>query len=600
MTASRLPASTTPLEPSLTTRTAGSARCEPGTGLFVWTIWALFLSLAVFYVIRFGPDVPRWDDYAVIPQVTGAEAVTPAWLWSQHNEHRIPLARLILLGAFRLDGADPRPVMLLSVGLLAALAAILIMAARRGRGGYHHGDAFLPIALLNLGHHANLLWSFQVNFALTLLFLGIVLAIVVRSRGIPDLESLTVGATFVTLMPLSNAGGLAFIPALSLWLWLLAGRVLSGKVQDSRSRSLKIVGLSVPALLVMALYLRGYSAPKHHAAPGGPWAVLRTTAQFLAMSLGDPGAHLWPVSGIVVVTLVLGSIAVLAWAWSCRQEERPRIEGLGCVLAAVISLALGSGWGRSGEDSLAGLQPRYTTLATLVLVVVYFIFASYGPRFMKNFMPMMLLTGACILLWPNVETAWAAGRTAHAEAEQFDRDLAAGTPLFRLVRRYTPFLHPSQESLHEALTLLHQRGVGKFRSLREDPAFQEQVVTLAPAEVRLARWNEGRIEVTDIDPWVRFDLPSPVYVCGIRLRYSHAGTEGSPARFRLAWSKPGQRDFPAEQQYGNWSLPTGADRTTTVWVDDEITRIQIQPDNRPCEFTIAELTLLVPPRAAHR
>ena len=134
MTATSLPASTTPLEPSRTPRTAGSARCEPGTGLFVWTIWALFLSLAVFYVIRFGPDVPRWDDYAVIPQVAGAEPVTPAWLWSQHNEHRIPLARLILFGAFRLDGADPRPVMLLSVGLLATLAAVLIRAGAAAAG----------------------------------------------------------------------------------------------------------------------------------------------------------------------------------------------------------------------------------------------------------------------------------------------------------------------------------------------------------------------------------------------------------------------------------------------------------------------------------
>ena len=441
-----------------------------------------------------------------------------------------------------------------------------------------------------------MLWSFQVNFALTLLCLGIVLGVVVGSRGIPDLGSLTLAATFVTFMPLSNAGGLAFIPALSLWLWLLATRVLTGKTQDHRLRGLRIVALSVPPLLIMALYLRGYSAPKHHAAPGGPWAVLRTTAQFLAMSLGSPGARLWPLSGLVVVALVLGAIGVLAWAWYCEHEARPRIEGMGCVLVAVLSLALGSGWGRSGEDSLAGLQPRYTTLAILVLVVIYFIFASYGPRIMKNFVPMMLLTGACILLWPNIETAWAAGRTAEAEAVKFDRDLAAGSPLFRLVRRYTPSLHPSQESLHEALELLHRGGIGKFRSLREDPVFQEQVVALAPTEVRLARWHDGRVEVTGVDPWVRFDLPSPVHVCGIRLRYSHSGTDGSPARFRIAWSKPGQRDFPAEQQYGNWSLPTGADRTTTVWVDDEIERIQIQPDNRPCEFTIAELTLLVPPR----
>jgi len=346
----------------------------------------------------------------------------------------------------------------------------------------------------------------------------------------------------------------------------------------------------------MVLYLRGYSAPKHHAAPGGAWAALRTTVQFLGMSLGEPGASLWPGSGLVVVALLLGSVGVLARAWFREAGERARIEGMACVLAAVVSLAFGSGWGRSGEDVLAGLQPRYTTLAIPALLVVYFIFAGYGPRLTRNLVPMTLFTAACILLWPNIEQAWAAGRGAHAEAEGFDRDLATGTPLFRLVRRYTPYLHPSQESLHEALTLLHRGEIGKFRSLQEDPIFQEQAVQLAPADVRLARWHDGCVEVTGIDPWVRFDLPSPVFVCGIRVRYSHAGTDGSPARFRMAWRRPGQRDFPAEQQYGNWSLPTGADRATTVWVDDQVAQIRIQPDNRPCEFTIAELTLLVSPQ----
>jgi len=246
---------------------------------------------------------------------------------------------------------------------------------------------------------------------------------------------------------------------------------------------------------------------------------------------------------------------------------------------------------------LAGLQPRYTTLAIPALLVVYFVFAGYGPRVTRNFIPMALFTGACVLLWPNTEAGWAAGVNVHAQAEAFDRDLAAGTPLFRLVRRYTPFLHPSQESLHEALSLLQRGRIGKFQSLQEDPAFQEQAVKLAPADVRLARWNDGRVDVTGIDPWVRFDLPAPVFVCGIRIRYSHANPEGTPARFRIAWRGPGQREFPAEQQYANWNFPTGDDHATTIWVDDVVSQFRIQPDNRPCRFAISESTLLVLPGA---
>jgi hypothetical protein len=210
---------------------------------------------------------------------------------------------------------------------------------------------------------------------------------------------------------------------------------------------------------------------------------------------------------------------------------------------------------------------------------------------------MALFAGSCALLWPNSEEAWAAGLGSGGQAAAFDRDLASGTPLFRLVRRYTPFLHPSQEALHEALGMLRQAGIGRFRSLRGDPRFEEVSVDRSPAEVRLARWNDGQIEVTGIDPWIRFDLPAPTPVCGIRLRYSHTSPDGAPARFRIAWRRAGQRDFPPEQQYGNWNLATGPDRSTTVWIDDVISQIRIQPDNRPCRFAISELTLLAVPRA---
>ncbi len=417
LTASRNATSKPAAKPALDSSTGGSWRCEPGTGLFVWTIWALLFGIAAIYVIRFGADVPVWDDYAVIPEVTGARPVTLGWLWSQHNEHRIPLTRLILLGIFRLDGADPRPVMLLIVGLLASLAAMLVRAASHARGGYHHADAFLPVALLNLGHHANLLWGFQINHVLSLLLLGTVLALVVRSRGIPSLATLAVAAACVSLMPLCNAGGLAFIPALSFWFWVLAARVFFERGPNGL-HALRIVTLSLPALLLLALYFRGYSAPKHHAVPAGAWAALRTTAQFLGMSLGDPGARLWPVSGLVVMVLLLGAVGVLVLSWLRQRGERARIEGIACVLAAVISLALGTGWGRSGEDELAGLQARYTTIAIPALLVIYFVFASYGPRFTRNLVPMLLFTGVCVLLWPNTEEAWAAGRLSRPKPKR--------------------------------------------------------------------------------------------------------------------------------------------------------------------------------------
>jgi hypothetical protein len=44
----------------------------------------------------------------------------------------------------------------------------------------------------------------------------------------------------------------------------------------------------------------------------------------------------------------------------------------------------------------------------------------------------------------------------------------------------------------------------------------------------------------------------------------------------------------------NWNFFGGKDRVTTIWIDDIVARIRIQPDNRPCRFTLSELTVLLP------
>jgi len=57
--------------------------------------------------------------------------------------------------------------MSMTVALLGALAAGLILVAGALRGGVRYTDAFFPILLLHPGHQENLLWSIQFGFALS-------------------------------------------------------------------------------------------------------------------------------------------------------------------------------------------------------------------------------------------------------------------------------------------------------------------------------------------------------------------------------------------------------------------------------------------------
>ena len=109
----------------------------------------------------------------MIPVLTAARRVSVEWLWSQHNEHRIPLPRLVLLGLLRLSAGDYRAAMIFNVVALASLALGMVLVARRGSGTWRETDAFFPLALLDLGHHANLLWGWQVQFVLSTVLSGL-------------------------------------------------------------------------------------------------------------------------------------------------------------------------------------------------------------------------------------------------------------------------------------------------------------------------------------------------------------------------------------------------------------------------------------------
>jgi hypothetical protein len=87
-----------------------------------------------------------------------------------------------------------------------------------------------------------------------------------------------------------------------------------------------------------------------------------------------------------------------------------------------------------------------------------------------------------------------------------------------------------------------------------------------------------------------------VPVIAVRLRYDlhNAEADATPARFVLDWLAPQQGGYDELSRSSNWNLPTGDDRTTTVYLLDMVQELRIQPDNRPGIFRIHSLEILVP------
>ena len=56
-----------------------------------WSVWLAMFVAAVAFVAQYASNVPSWDDWDMVPTLTRNQPITWNWLWSQHNEHRVPL-----------------------------------------------------------------------------------------------------------------------------------------------------------------------------------------------------------------------------------------------------------------------------------------------------------------------------------------------------------------------------------------------------------------------------------------------------------------------------------------------------------------------------
>jgi hypothetical protein len=443
---------------------------EPGAAVFVWGAWALALAGTLTLVWHYGSKVPYADDWALTPVVAGKYPVSLAWFWDQHNEHRIPLPKLLLMGLYEVSGYDFRAGMFFNVLVLGALAAAMIAAAKRQRDWTSYADAFLPLALLHWGHYENLLWSFQVQFVTATALAGAFLVLMVwTSTGFTAWTGTLAGLCLV-LLPLCGGPGVALVPALSLWLGYSGVRHCRKGAAGDRRIGLVLLAFALGALLLVGVYFVNYQHPPQQGPSAGLLPSLSTSLEFLSMSLvSDVAVLCWPYSGLAVLGLCLVSVGALVLAWRQRPGQRAAVVGLLLFLAATLALGLAVGWGRSSFGPGAGFAARYATLAVLVLCCLFFIWGVY-PR-SGRFVQMCLLVVMCVPLSQTVQKVLDQARNTHTLAASFEADIIAGVPFSVLLERYPPLWCSDDLGkfwFASGVRLLHRAGIGSYRFLRDD------------------------------------------------------------------------------------------------------------------------------------
>jgi hypothetical protein len=591
---------------------------------FVWGIWGLMLLGDLALVLRYTGWYPFADELFLLPQ-----SITPQWLWQQHAEHRVPLAKLIWLGVFQLANYDYRAVYAVSVLSVAATAAAMVMAARRLRGRVRYSDAFFPLAMLGFGQIPNFLNSWVFNHILpNLIACGLLLVVALRGRE-PHLRDTFLVAAVLVLLFLAGPIGLPYIMAAATWLGYRA--ILNWRSPGEphgRRDGLITLGLAVASVAMVGLYFVGY-----HNTPGtaagapvpetGLIDALKASFRILCVSFGPVVVPYVRPLGLTLLGLILASAVVLSRTWLGQPRERLRALGLLLFLGATVGLLLVVGRVRAGLGWQWHLGGIYLNMAIPALCATYLTGILYGRPAIGELVQTMLFALSCLFFLPNFERAITDGQRWHESQQAIKRDIQAGVPPSIIAaRRYPSFgVAPPGfpiEVVAQALRGYKELGIPQFRAMASDPDYREVRLPIIPSAV------DEVVQKDDVDySWSRapkdsslaFSLDRRRFVYAIRLRCSYEDGASGVAEPRMAWSAgdaaetwdgagPGRENgggllvskIPFRMP-GDWGETVRNERaqTLTFWVNSEIDRFRIHPDTKPFAFKVLEIVLLVPP-----
>ncbi len=602
------------------------SRAEVAGSIFVWAILGLMLLSLSGFVGFFGRNIPWWDDWEMVPALTGNEPSIPSWLWKPYDEHRLVLPKLTLLGLARITGNDFRAGMWFNVLGLGALAAAMVVVARKVRGRTSPADAFFPLILLNWGHWANLLWSWQVQFILSTALAGILLMIVVCKGSTLRWPTALLAGLCLMLLPLCGANGLPFVPPLALWLGVLGVRRWRSAHPADRSLGLAMIGLAVAPLVILGLYLMNF--PKgigEHATPHLGTA-LKSMVKFLAMSFGSAAVRGWPYAVYLLLVLLLASgLGLLLW-WRQNPREWPRAAGLLLFLAGVLGLAFGVAWGRVawwGPERL--FSRHYVTPAVPVLYWIYFVGLIAGMRWGRWLTWALFAAAVPVCLLGDLE-GLRAGEYRRAMFQKVERDLAAGLPPFMIAERHVSILLPYEYRykgyLADCVRMLNEAGIAPFAALTPNPDFAEVPLPVEPASTSRLTWDPKRHTATQLgdQPALTFTWDKPRFCYAVRVQLVYVSSSVELPAMQMLWEGSQTAAGAGAGRHAGLPLytepiprawanlppsnrkprvdPTPRKKVVTIWVHDTIDHFRLELDGRRCRSVGVEgVTLLVPKSA---
>lgn len=335
----------------------------------------LLISVPVFfsllYVRAFGVNVvvrDQWEVATLFGELSSG-TLSLADLWEPHNEHRFFFPRMAMLALGSVTQWNTVAEMYLIQVCLIATLIVLFFAFRNTVG--HKAILFVPIAFLvfSLRQRTNLLWGYQITFAMTLAFTVLALFLLYASgngrRGSLAFFAAVLCAAVATG---SSIQGLLVWPAGLVQLLLLFGRERSSKVM------LALWGSVGSAAWIF--YFLGYE--RRGESPGSPISLLAAPFSGAEYFLTILGNSLTSRQGAVVLAgALLLALIVIALLLVFKSGISGMPDGYAfwiSLLAFSLLVLMTITVGRIELDTQSALASRYTTFSLLTVTSLYAIF----------------------------------------------------------------------------------------------------------------------------------------------------------------------------------------------------------------------------------
>jgi hypothetical protein len=357
----------------------------------------LLIDIRVFAV-----NVPFMDDWQFVPLLEKAKNGTLTFqeLVAPHDEHRLLLPRIIIIGSMFATGGDYRAQSYITFAVVAVISAALLWLLLRlndARNSVLLVWGLANVALFSPIQFHNWLWPMQFAYFLPYTFLALCFCVLyARLRPLPKFA----GAAVLAL-----AGNYSFVQGNLIWAACLPLILFAPGILPKVARKRFAIAWLVLAPLSVGLYFHGLehnsAVPDYayghegvlptmstlHQLHEHPARTVHKMALFVVSMFGTSIARGFPVSSNLVFSQICGGIVLaLALIGLTMAARRGRFLNFtlpwGSLLLFTFLTAAFVCVGRVWRGEFQPLTPRYTTFGSMCIVsLIPLLHSAFsGPR----------------------------------------------------------------------------------------------------------------------------------------------------------------------------------------------------------------------------